>query len=247
MEKIEEHKDVIGVGPFIGDFSSEILSFRPYVTWLYNNLSFRKFYVSSYSDRKFLYHWIPDNKFIPVNEKFNNEELQDSHYNNAVSYNSYFKLIRELKNKIYNNAIDIKKTEIKIFTIPYTKLCDPVTYEKKIYTPISVDIDLGDYILFEDKVYFNEYNYKILSEIPSYEDKIKSLVGAKCVVCSAGIWTIIANMQKKPVFSWSEGAIGKYKPNGDYGFRNKNMIIYCDNDTTLKKTMKIYLQKIMEN
>jgi hypothetical protein len=238
----------VAVGPYIGDFEMEILSFRPYAAWLYNNLKFEKFFVSSHSDRRFLYHWIPDDRFIPVDEKLNDEKLQDKYYNNAVSHNNYFKLIRTFRNKIYNSATDIKKADIKIFIIPYTKLCDPVVYEKKIYTPISSSVDPGNYILYEDDVYFNEYEYKILLDIVGYENKIKALMGAKCIICKAGIWTIIANMQRKPVFSWSEGAIGKYKPNGDLGFNNeKNCTIYCDNDTTLKKTMKIYLQKIMEN
>ena len=237
--------DVIACGPFIGDFETEVLSFRPYIVWLYKNLDFKDFYISSHHDRKFLYHWVGDN-FIPVDDKFSDISKQDKYYNNDITHNQYFKLIRWLRNSVYNGSTKIKKAEIKIYTVPYTKLCDPVVYDKKVYTPIIMKAPKEDYILYDKKVYFGNYNYKILSDIESYADKVKAIISAKCVVCEAGLWTVIANMQRVPVFSWSEGAIGKYKSNGDLGFGNKNSIIYSDNENTLIKTMELFLRKIME-
>lgn len=238
--------DIIAAGPYIGDFSNEILSFRPYVVWLYKNQEFKDFYVSSHSNRRFLYHWVPDSNFIPVDDKYSDISKQDKYYNELVTHSQYFKLIRWLRNKIYNNSTKIKKEEIKIFTVPYTKICDPVLYDKKIFTPIVMNVEKEDYVLYQDAVYFPNYCYKILSEINDYHDKIKALIAAKCVVCEAGIWTVIANMQKIPVFSWSDGAIGKYKSGGDLNFGNRNNIIYSDNENTLRKTMELFLRRIME-
>jgi|WetSurMetagenome_2_1015567.scaffolds.fasta_scaffold02911_6 hypothetical protein len=239
--------DIIAAGPYIGDFENEILSFRPYIVWLYKNQQFKDFYVSSHSSRRFLYHWLPDSNFIPVDEKYNDDAKQDKYYNTLVTHAQYFKLIRWLRNKIYNNSTTIKKDDIKIYTVPYTKICDPVIYDKKIFTPIIMNIEKKNYVLYENEIYFPEYEYKILLDFDNYYDKIKALLEAKCVVCEAGLWTIISNMHKIPVFSWSEGAIGKYKIGGDYGFGNEdNCTIFCDNENTLKKTMALYLRRIME-
>jgi hypothetical protein len=44
---------------------------------------------------------------------------------------------------------------------------------------------------------------------------------AKAVVCPLGHWTVIANMQKVPVFSWGE-SVGQYRKGGIHYLNNEN-------------------------
>lgn len=235
---------IIAVGPYIGDFETEITSFRPYVVWHYCNEKFDRFYISSHSERAFLYHWVPCENFIPVRKDLICKS-QKCYFNEAIDHNQYLKLVRKFRNDIYNMSTDVEKEDIKIFSPAYTKLADPVHYNKKLFTSIKVEHEFQGFILFEDEVYFDKYTYRRLSEIESYEEKIAAICSAKILICEAGIWTVIANMQKVPVFSWSEGAIGKYKEGGEFNFGNKNMIIYSDNQKTMLKTMENYLKQMM--
>jgi hypothetical protein len=237
---------VVAVGPYIGDFQTEITSFRPYVIWIYCNLKYDRFYVSTYSDRRFLYHWVPDYNFIPVFNVNNRPEVQCCYFNGDVNHNSYLKLVRKFRNNIFNRSTDVEKEDIKLYTPAYTKLADPIHFNKKKFSSIIVDYEKGDFVLYEDEVYFDKYNYKRISDFSTWEERVSALCSAKVVVCEAGVWTIIANMQKIPVFSWSEGAIGKYKQDGDFNFKNENMVIYADNKNTLLRGMENYLKRIME-
>jgi len=61
-------------GPFIGDWKEEIISFRPFIKWIHDNIEFTDYYLSTHFNRKFMYDFISDNNFIPVYESLTRDE-----------------------------------------------------------------------------------------------------------------------------------------------------------------------------
>jgi len=152
--------EVIGLGPFIGSFEKEISVFRPYVRYIYNNnKKHKKFYVSCYSRRRFLYNWLENSNIIDVeldDDSYNqigciNKKISSFYYNNV--------LIKDFKNKI-QELCNCKKRDINIFKIKYKQNFDISTKE---YTQIFPIIDISS-------KYISKCKDKIVLILDNYTD-----------------------------------------------------------------------------
>jgi len=221
---------IICVGPFVGDFETEILSFRPYVAWLYKNVKWNKFYVSSHYYSRFLYDFLEDEQFIPIldNELSDDKASQVNYFHEKIPHKTFLRYTRNFKSKV-SKLTGTKKEEIKVIGISYTKLSDPIISAKKVFEKIRTKGTKGNYILYDTKPIIKEIEHKLIGNCSSSYDLIGLISNAACVVCKAGFYTALANLQGIPVFSWAVDYPGRYRHNGIYNFGNKNAhILYCD-------------------
>ena len=58
----------IGFGPWIGDFESEIITFRPYIKWVseVSEINNNDFFLYTHENRSFMYDWIPEDNIFHV-------------------------------------------------------------------------------------------------------------------------------------------------------------------------------------
>lgn len=141
---------VISVGPFLGDFRTEILYFRPFVQWLYSNLEFESFFVSSHFNRSFLYG--ENTTFMPIYECLTRNELnQDKGIHTEIDQKEFLSIKRELKHTI-SKYCSKNKCDILEYSLPYSnsQTCLIPPYQKK-YLPINFsyyNIEIEDYIVY---------------------------------------------------------------------------------------------------
>ncbi|MFA5025665.1 MAG: hypothetical protein WC503_04120 [Candidatus Shapirobacteria bacterium] len=235
---------IICVGPFVGDFETEILSFRPYVTWLYKNVKQKKFYVSSHYYSRFLYDFLEDEQFIPIisNELSDDKASQVNYFHEKIPHKTFLRYTRNFKSKV-SKLTGVKKEDIKVIGISYTKLSDPIILAKKIFEKIRIQGTKGNYILYDKEPLIEELDYKLIGNCSSSYDLIELVSNAACVVCRVGFYTALANLQGTPVFGWAVDYPGRYRHNGIYNFGNKNAhILYCDDrEDILKRALNSFL------
>ena len=261
---------VVLTGPFIGSWEQEILTFRPYVKWLCEALDDDiDVYVSSHSNRYFLYDWIDNDKFIQVYEMLSRDEQdQFKNIHNNINNKDYALLTKNIKNSIHLNYKS--KIKIKTYTPNYTvKAISQIPTYNKIFKKIDVEKIPNDYIVFipdikeqEDVTesiydYLNHHyntivigdtfthlhNKNIILKLIDYFENgytyiTEYITGAKAVICPAGHWAAIANMQSTPVFTWGEFT-GQYSNHGIYNFNNNCMTMTTDSNTKASDIIKL--------
>lgn len=131
------------------------------------------------------------------------------------------------------NNINIKEEHInKVVYIPSQGyfLDEIYKYVHSKYDAIVIgDLKLDGYCSEKNEMlkivdYF-ENGYKYIFNI---------LDKAKAIICPTGHWTLLANMQRYPVFSWGD-APGNYKEDGIYNFDNKkSLVIPADEDSNIE-------------
>jgi len=95
-------KSVLAIGPYIGNFEEELLTFRPYANWLLNVIEHEKAYLSTHLNRVFLYEQLIDkDNIIPINESLSRDEI------NQVGY-----IHKKLQQKEFNTLVKIFKEKI---------------------------------------------------------------------------------------------------------------------------------------
>jgi hypothetical protein len=137
-----------------------------------------------------------------------------------------------LYNKLFRPVpIPDVETEQKfdIIFIPDIKEDKKKTHE--IYDLLKSKYNVG--VIGDFKTHLCDENL-ILKRVDYFENGYKYIVKyiseAKAVICPAGHWTLLCNMQKAPVFSWGE-SISHYTQTGIYGLGNRNsLIVPRDND-----------------
>jgi hypothetical protein len=271
--------NILAVGPFIGSFEQEIMSFMPYARYLSQIMEYDDIFISSHSNRRFLYDWIDDRNYISINEKWTRDDCKQNGYvHDDVISSQFIQTSKDFKQKIKTD-IKYKGYPIELYSLPYIKTA-PIysTIQKKFY-PIRVprtDIKEKDkdYVVFiadesiseetSNNIYnllINEYNVLVIGDCKThlaeknvimkrsdYVERVYELIygyihGAKFVITPCSYWTIICNIQNIPVFSWGESP-GIYKSEGTFGFDNKNMIIYNDDNNAKSLVGSIgYFQK----
>jgi hypothetical protein len=140
-------KSVLALGPFIGDFEQEIKTFRPYAQYIIQtrNNEFDEIYISSHITRKFLYHFMNQEKFIPVLENITRNELtQIGYINSEISKQEYIQLTRLYKT-IISKQENINLSNITNISLPYIKHINKIiSYDEKLYSKIKYnDVDLS--------------------------------------------------------------------------------------------------------
>jgi hypothetical protein len=145
------------IAPYIGDFKNEYMEFIPYSRWISEVLKGNKIYLSTHENRFFLYDFIKEECKIPVYKHLSREENEQVGYvHNKVEKQDYNLILRSYKEKIAEIE-NCSIREIETITFPYTKISNPIQYNKKIFKKTIIDIE-------------NEYSNKIVY-IPSRNDK----------------------------------------------------------------------------
>ncbi len=121
-----------------------------------------------------------------------------------INYTRFFQypMYCRLFTKIYIN--DIKRNKDKyILYIPDD--IENVQITEDIYNLMLKNIDYKIIICGDMKTHLNKYN-TVLSKKDYFENGYKNIISyinnAIAVICPMGLWTFIANLQCKPVYSW---------------------------------------------
>lgn len=257
------------VGPFIGDFESEINDFRPYSRWVYEILRPVNMFISTHFNRQFLYEgW---STVLPVCENYTRDEInQIGAINFNVTQKEMLILFKKVKYDL-TNTFKINK-DLLCINVPYSKVVRQKPPYKKIFTGVNIPKTPGDYILFipstkstknevreiydflvenfnnviisgDMKTHLYEKN-DLLKDIcyfnNIYYDITKLITNAKVVITPTSHWTTISMMQKTPVFSW-----GNLKYVIEYDFNTKNTILPLGVDVKyLKPLMYNFIKQI---
>ena len=108
------------LGPYVGSFKQEILTFRPYITWIHKVLQPDKTYVSTHFNRSFLYKTF-DNELLPVYKQLSRDELgQEGYIHRLLSLKNYNIFVKDLKITISEKE-ECSKKDIDVMGINYTK------------------------------------------------------------------------------------------------------------------------------
>lgn len=130
---------ILAIGPYFGDFSTEIFEFRPFARWISEITDYEEIYIASYRNRKFLYNWIKEDHFISMYDFLSRNEFLQKNFINLEISSDDFKLFT----KIFKQNIDRKN--IKICNLSYTKGRLKIPDANKYYTSIKInDFDIGD-------------------------------------------------------------------------------------------------------
>jgi len=219
------------VGPFLGDYKTEIIDFRPYVRWIYEAIKPEKMFVATHSNREFLYDWAT---VIPVFEDLSRDELNQSGFiHNSISQKDLNIVIKKVKSNIFKRRYPSK--DLVHLSVLYSKGLHWFPLYKRMYTPIKFKKKKSDMIIFipcinekyavikeiydhlldkfgdrvivagDMKIHLHEKN--IMLRNPTYfkdvyYDITKLITNARAVITPTSQWTILSLLQGTPVFSW---------------------------------------------
>ena len=129
---------ILVFGPYVGSFEQEILTFRPYITWMRKVLHYDKTYVNTHFNRKFLYDDINDNELLPIWKYLSRDELgQKGYIHSSLTLKEYGGYIKELKTTISERE-NCSKKNIDIRNINYTKSIIQYPMYNKIFDSINI-------------------------------------------------------------------------------------------------------------
>jgi hypothetical protein len=274
---------ILAIGPYIGSWEEEILTFRPYARWLSEAIKWDKIYLSTHVNRLFLYDFIPEENIIPVFQQFSRDEKnQEGYIHNKIDKKDFRLILRTFKEKILEKE-NCNRKDIEIHHLSYSKNTPPYSIYNKIFEEIpnptiKIPKDHENKIIFipakqeklEKLAYIYNwmkscYNITVVGSIDTWFSKdnvvlnkidyfengwkyiIQYITKASGVICPTGYWTIIANLQNKPVFSWGMNP-GQYREGGVYNFGNRNIsIIPADENTSpdvIIKNMESFIKEL---
>lgn len=161
---------IVLFGPYIGDWKEEILSFRPLVNWIYSNVEFADYYLSTHFNRAFLYDFIDDSRFIPVYESLSRDEhKQKNAIHKDIKTKDYSSII--LKNIRDNISIETGylKRDIVQYSLSYIKSVQNFSILNKKFSKISYnqDEEKQKIVFIPDK----KSKRRTLEEIANHLDK----------------------------------------------------------------------------
>lgn len=142
--------------------------------------------------------------------------------------------------KIYNPIENLIKfdsvNETDILFIPSIE--DTEEISKEIHERLKHFYDVK--IIGDNNI--NLIRENIIKDYSDYFDNVykyilASMKQAKCVITPCSHWTLLANLQRIPVFSWGS-PVSIYKNTGIFGFENKNVVIPFDDDSNVKNLIK---------
>jgi len=128
----------IGFGPFVGDFKSEILSFRPYTRWISEVLDVENIFLFTHFNRDFLYDWIQKENIFPIYYHLTREELNQVGYQHKdVKQRDFNLMLKIFKEKIIEKT-GYNRKDIELYHLDYIKnpLFKPL--HQKIFTKIKI-------------------------------------------------------------------------------------------------------------
>jgi len=129
---------ILGIGPYIGSFEQEFLTFRPYAKWVCEVTNCDDVYINTHYNRLFMYDFIKEENRIPINKDITRNEFNQKGYiNKEIDVRNFNFLVRYFKDQLSKKTGRSKKN-IDIEYINYTKRIKPVPIDKKVFTPITV-------------------------------------------------------------------------------------------------------------
>ena len=255
---------VLLLGPYVGDFAHEILTFRPHMRYISHITDpSTKVYISSHSNRSFLYDWIECDNFIPIYEHISrNEPCQSGFIHDEITKTEFNQITKFIRNQIPYDDVEIQ-------TLPYVKSVNGISLYQKYYTPFVIpDVEIRkniDVVCIFDKsdnskdVYYNLTNKldvvvigdmnngleerNILLKNIMFLDNYKLMFGyvnnSKLVVTNCSEWALISNLQGIPVFYWGSD-FSLYKYSGVLNFDNKMCMSICEMSSESIVSMILY-------
>jgi hypothetical protein len=155
---------ILAIGPYIGSWEEEILTFRPYARWLAEAVEWDKIYLSTHINRLFLYDFVPEDNIIPVYQHFSRDEKNQKGYIHKKITKKDFKLIlRTFKEKILERE-KCNRKDIEIHHLSYSKNSPPYSIYNKIFEEIP-DITIKIPKEHENRIIF----------IPAKQEKLEKL------------------------------------------------------------------------
>jgi hypothetical protein len=242
------------LGPYVGGFTHEILTFRPHMRYISHIIDpSTEIYISSHYNRFFIYDWIECDRFIPIYEHISrNEPGQCGFIHNDITKTEYNQITKTIRNQIPHDIVEIQN-------LPYVKNTNSVSLYQKYYTPFVIPpIDIIKHIdvigIFDKSdqsrdVYYNLINSIDLTVIGDMNNGIEErnillkniiidnnylmmfnyIQNAKLVVTNCSEWALICNLQGVPVFYWGTD-FSLYKVGGIMNFDNKRCMSICEMD-----------------
>ena len=174
-------KNVLLIGPYIGDFKREVQTFEPYARWIYEQLDKPNCFVSSHSNRKFLYDWLPEENFIPVFEHLTrDEENQNNYLHNTINAKDYKLLIKEFKSTIIK-MLNVSNKNILLYNLPYLENTPIISWYQKIFNRINLQPIKNDYIIYiPDNSLKKEENTDIFNQLSFLYDNLVMVGDHSC-------------------------------------------------------------------
>lgn len=155
---------ILAIGPFIGSFEEEILTFRPYARWLSKAVNWDRIYLSTHINRVFMYDFVPEDNIIPVYQQFSRDEKNQRGYiHKKINKKDFNLILKTFKDKILERE-NCNKKDIEIHHLSYSKNSPPYSIYNKIFEEIP-DVDLKIPKKHENKIIF----------IPSKQEKLEKL------------------------------------------------------------------------
>ncbi len=259
----------IAFGPYFGDFKYEVFYFLPYIRWVKEILKPDEIFISSHFNREFLYKGLAK-RFFPINPIISvDESSQKNHFNKNIFKNKYNLIEKEFKSSFdkdvdfYNFDYNKYKMPCSLFQLKFERLSFDIRYrmeDKIVFIPDKKEKEsnlyeiychlkyrLGDrlVVIGDSKTYLNEYNdlFKSINYHQIvYKEIVNYISSCKAVICPSSLWTGIANLQGKSVFSWGN-YISEYK-DGKYNFNNKGKFYPKLENKNLKKCIDLFLEEL---
>lgn len=234
---------ILGLGPYIGNFETEVTEFRPYVKWVSEIIDYDEICLYTHKNRFFLYDWIKEDNKIPISEILSFDETNQTDHRNKNFAKSEFQKLRKVFKKEIFERVDCRKSDIDVYTLNYTRNAIPCPFHNKIYSKIEMVCSNRDHIFFipTKNDQFNKTLIKRLSEESKveifddsidkkmkYEVNLLKMLQSKFVVCELSYWTFLCNLQQIPIFSWGKSIISPYKKGGILNFGNKSSMIFFE-------------------
>jgi len=178
---------ILAIGPFIGSFEEEILTFRPYARWLSEAIEWDKIYLSTHINRIFLYDFVPEENIIPVFQQFSrDEENQVGYVHRMINKKDYLLILKTFKDKILEIE-NCNRKDIEIHNLSYTKTTTPCSYYKKIFEEIP-DININIKKEHENKIIFIPSRQEKLEKIAYIKDWLMNNYDNVIIVGSTDTW-----------------------------------------------------------
>jgi len=252
------------LGPYVGSFTHEILVFRPYIRYISHITEDAELFVSSHSNRSFLYDWIKPENFLPIYEHITrNEPGQVGFIYDEITKTEFNQITKKILSEIPYDETDF-------YTLPYVKNTNGISYYQKIYTPFTIpDFDFGhknlNMIAVFDKSDESRQVFDLISEMfnvsvigdmnngledenilmkdlmfeSTYLKMFNYINKCKLVITNCSDWALICNLQGIPVFYWGNQS-SLFKSGGVMNFDNDRCTSICNMDAVDVASMVKY-------
>jgi len=177
---------ILAIGPYIGSFREEILTFRPYARWLSEAIEWDKIYLSTHINRLFLYDFVPEDNILPVFQQFSrDEENQKGYIHQKINKKDFGLILRTFKEKIIEKE-NCNRKDIEIHHLSYSKNSPPYSIYNKIFEEIPDTVEIPEE--HEDKIIFIPAKQEKLEKLAYINNWLKSCYNDMILVGSTDTW-----------------------------------------------------------